>query len=328
MKMKYCLICLISQISCMQYLPKNGIINLPTNLDSGIIVLNSTDFPSNYCIYLFFRVSNGKMNSNIFYTLSDKIPISEEQIQYDNQLNYYKIENDNKTTIYIYQLNSLDKNKYYIIKYSGYSGKAINVACSLYNAKAKYIPRDRIINLSSNENYGYIYLKYDDFPDSNDIYIYFKISNGNMKTILQYQETNINPEYIISFSSPEEKECNYLNNNCENNNDYFFNFSKNNYKYLLIYYSLNYVGDITVSSSIQIKNISKNKILNLNTNYGYRYIYLNLEEFQSIDNIYILFKIYEGTMNSRIEYKYSYETPIYKEILSSFENKNFYEINK
>ena len=33
-------------------------------------------------------------------------------------------------------------------------------------------------------------------------------------------------------------------------------------------------------------------------------------------------------MNSRIEYKYSYETPIYKEILSSFENKNFYEINK
>ena len=88
------------------------------------------------------------------------------------------------------------------------------------------------------------------------------------------------------------------------------------------------MGDITVSSSIQIKNISRNKILNLNNNYVYEYIYLNLEEFQSIDNIYIHFQINEGTMNSHIEYKYSHGTPIYKEILSSFENKNFYEINK
>ena len=328
MKMKYYLICLISELLCIQYLPKDRIINLPSNSDSGVIFLNSTDFPHNYCIYLFFRVNNGKINSRLSYSISDKIPVSEEQFPYENQLDYYKIENDNKTTIYIYQLNSLDKNKYYIIKYSGFSGKSINVACSLYNVKAKYIPRDSIIKLSNTEKFGYIYLKFDDFSDSNDIYIYFKVSNGNMKTNIQYQETNVNPGYIISFSSPKEKESNYLNNNYEINSYYIYNFSKNNYKYLIIYYSLNYMSNITVSSSIQIQYLSRNKIFNLNTNYEYDYIYLNYKEFQSIDNIYVYFQIFEGTMNSCIEYQYSYETPVYKEMLSSFENKNCYEIDK
>ena len=328
MKIKYLFICLISELLCIQYLPKDGIIDLPINSDSGVIFLNSTDFPSNYCIYLFFRVNNSKINSSLSYTITDKIPISEEQFSYKEQLDYYKIEKDNKTTIYIYQLNPLDKSKYYLIKYSGFSGKGINVACSLYNSIAKYIPRDYNISLTSTEKYGYIYLKYEDFTDSNYIYIYFKVSKGNIKSNIQYLETNIDPGYIISFSSHKEIEYNTRNNYNEINNDYFFSFYKNNYKYLIIFYSLNYASNITVSSSIPIQHLSRNNPLNLNNNNGYGYIYLNYKEFQSLDSIYVNFQIYEGLMDSCIEYQYSYETPIYKEILPSFGYKNCYEINK
>jgi hypothetical protein len=45
MKMKFILICLISEILCIQYLPKEGIINLPTDSNNGSIYLNTTEFP-------------------------------------------------------------------------------------------------------------------------------------------------------------------------------------------------------------------------------------------------------------------------------------------
>ena len=53
--MKFIFICLISEILCIQYLPKEGIINLPTDSNNGSIFLNTTEFSDTPNIYLFLE---------------------------------------------------------------------------------------------------------------------------------------------------------------------------------------------------------------------------------------------------------------------------------
>ena len=44
MKTRFIFIFLISELFCIQYLPKEGIINLPTDSNNGSIYLNATEF--------------------------------------------------------------------------------------------------------------------------------------------------------------------------------------------------------------------------------------------------------------------------------------------
>ena len=258
--MKFIFICLISEILCIQYLPKEGIINLPTDSNNGSIYLNTTEFPYSSNIYLFFRIYNGFIDSYLSYTTTNSVPISDDEFTYDNTLNYIKAEQINEMVIYMYQFNPLASSKYYVIKYSGFSGSSLNVANSLFDAIAKHIPRRDLIELPSTELNSYIYLKYDDFQDSNDIYLYFRVSNGIMNPNIQYQETNIDPGYIVSFSTPKIKRYDSKNKI----NEFFYSFPKSDYKYLLVYYSLNSSSTIIqVSSSIQILHMSPNNKKNV-----------------------------------------------------------------
>ena len=319
MKMNFIFICLISELLCIQYLPKDGIINLPTDSNNGSIYLNSTDFPSTSSIYLFFRVSNGLMDSGLPYAITDSEPFSDDELSYDNTLNYINSEKDNETIIIIYKFDSLIPDKYYAIKYSGFTGNSINVACSLFNAIAKYIPIRDIIELPTTKLNSYIYLKYDDFNDSKDIYLRFQVSNGNLNPDIQYQETDVDPGYTVSFPTPKVKRYDYRNKIEE----FFFCFSKSNYKYLLIYYTLESLSIIRVSSSIQIQHVTPRNIINLNSKLDYGYIYLKFEDFQTADNIFLYFQTSFGEMNNYVEYVYSNDIPIYEELFTSLERKYF-----
>ena len=169
-------------------------------------------------------------------------------------------------------------------------------------------PKNNTINLNSKFNYGYIYLKYDDSPDSSDIYFYFRVSNGNMNPDIQYQETNVDPGYIVSFSTPKIKRYDTKNKIDE----FFYSFSKSDYKYLLVNYSLNSSNTIIqVSSSIQIQRMSPKNTINLNSKFNYGYIYLKYEDFKTANNIFLYFKTSYGELNNYIEYEYSNDIPIY-----------------
>ena len=171
---------------------------------------------------------------------------------------------------------------------------------------------------------SYIYLKYDDFQDSNDIYLYFRVSNGNMNPNIQYQETNVDPSYIVSFSTPKIKKYDSKNKIDE----FFFSFSKSHYKYLLVYYNLNSSSSIQVSSSIQIQHMSPKNTINLNSKFNYGYIYLKFEDFKTADNIFLYFQANYGSLNNYIEYEYSNDIPIYEEIFTSLDHKYFDDIEK
>ena len=324
MKMKFILICLISGIFCIQYLPKDGIINLPSDSNNGSIYLNSTDFPSTSNVYLFFRVSNGLMDSGLAYTITDSEPFSDDQLSYDNTLNYINSEKDNETIIIIYKFDQLISGKYYAIKYSGFSGNSINVACSLFNAIAKYIPIRDIIELPTTKMNSYIYLKYDDFNNSKDIYLRFQVSNGNLNPDIQYQETDVDPGYTVSFPTPKDKRYDYRNKIEE----FYFSFSKSDYKYLLIYYTLESLSIIRVSSSIQIQHVTPKNIINLNSKLDYGYIYLKFEDFKTADNLFLYFQTSLGSLNNYVEYDYSNDIPIYEELFTSLERKYFDDIEK
>jgi len=324
MKMKFILICFISGIFCIQYLPKDGIINLPSDSNNGSIYLNSTDFPSTSNVYLFFRVSNGLMDSGLAYTITDSEPFSDDQLSYDNTLNYINSEKDNETIIIIYKFDQLISGKYYTIKYSGFSGNNINVACSLFNAIAKYIPIRDIIKLPTTKMNSYIYLKYDDFNNSKDIYLRFQVSNGNLNPDIQYQETDVDPGYTVSFPTPKVKRYDYRNKIEE----FYFSFSKSDYKYLLIYYTLESLSIIRVSSSIQIQHVTTKNIINLNSKLDYGYIYLKFEDFKTADNLFLYFQTSLGSLNNYVEYVYSNDIPIYEELFTSLECKYFDDIEK
>ena len=310
MKMEFIFICLISGLLSLQYLPYEGMINLPANSDSGIIFLSYNYFNNKNNIYVFFRIKNGEMDSTIYYTETTQYPTSDEQFQGYNQKQYINRYKEDETTIYIFEFSPLNNGYYYLFKYSGFSGKALNVTSSYYYKVAKYVPKGKAIILSKTEMNGYIYLKYEDFPDSDDIYIYFEDPNGYMKSTIQYKETNIDPGYIISFSDPQKKEGNKV---------YFF--SKSNYKFLTIFYSLNKGIELSVSSSIKIKYLSGQKTLTLGSNSNYGYIYLKLSDFHTIDDLFIYFETYEGAMNPYIEYEYTQNSPEYEEQFTYLEKK-------
>ena len=61
-----------------------------------------TEFSDSQNIYLFFRTYNGFIDSSLSYTTTDSIPFSDDELTYDNTLNYIKAEQVNEMIIYIY----------------------------------------------------------------------------------------------------------------------------------------------------------------------------------------------------------------------------------
>ena len=318
----YIFIILISELFCMQYLPNEGIINLPVSSQSGYLYLRKADFPTNNYIYVFFRTFNGKMDSNISYINTDTYPISDGQFPNMYQKNYYKIDKSSDPIIYIYEIDPPSMSlSYTVIKYSGFSGKSITVGCSIIFEIAKYSTKGKIINLSNLSplfKYGYIYLKYADFPGSNDIYVYIQISEGYMLSTIQYQETNVDPGSVISFPSPKEKTYDYSD---LKGTFYFYDFSKSNYSYLIIACGLYSDSSVSVTSSIKSQYLLRGDTINLYSNYSSGYIYLKLKDFQTVDEIYIYFKTSYGEMNNYIEY-ITTDTPFYEELFNSLNKKD------
>ena len=56
-----------------------------------------------------------------------------------------------------------------------------------------YLPNERIINLTLDSDFGYIYLNKTDFSSNSNIYISFRIIKGSMDTKISYGLTNILP---------------------------------------------------------------------------------------------------------------------------------------
>ena len=152
---------LISESLCMYYLPKETIINLPTDSNNGYIYLKDTDWPNNYYTLVFFRVTNGKMDSFIKYGYTDIIPSSYNEIPYMIKKENYRIDTNNESITYIFQMDPFQdySNKYYIINYSGFSGTYLSAACTLTPKKARYLPKGKII-LPFISEYEFLYIKY------------------------------------------------------------------------------------------------------------------------------------------------------------------------
>ena len=308
---------LVSGAYCMLYLPNERIINLTLDSDFGYIYLNKTDFSSNSNIYISFRIIKGTMDNKIYFGLTNTHPISDDQIPNLNEQENYKIEEENNITTYSFEISQFSE-KYCIIKYSSFSGNSLSVGASSFKVTARYVQRGEI-NFPSTPEKGFIYLKYEDFPDFDDLYIYFKIKNGDINNILQYQETNIDPSFIVSFSSPKDKNSDIRNSLYQDYKAYAFSFSKTDYKYIIIYYSSLYGETITLSSSTKIKYLSKGDMLIFSYNYGF--VYLDLLDFKDDSDIYMLLDFYLGSMNNYIEYTYHDKEPIYEEEFNSFNNK-------
>ena len=318
------LICLISEILCISYLSKDAIISLPTNSDTGIIYLKRSEFKQYSNIYIKFRINKGKINTILSYEITNTNPVSGSQFSFPNEANCINNQKFNETTTYYtFGFNLVDSHEYYVIKYTGFSGNSIDAGCSYYADYGLNIPKGKDIYIPSSKINGSIYLKYEDFSDSNDIYAYFKIHNSSMNNKIQYQETNIDPSYILASAEAKELKCDNQNE-INNDTEYIFSFSNSKYKYLIIYYYLLGEDSLTVSSSIKIKYISKGNITNLNSNFDYGYIYLQFSDFaKTKDNIYLNFTIYGGIISSYIEYQYSNNTPIVEGNFTSLKHKKF-----
>ena len=316
----YSIFILISQSFSARYLPNESIINIRRSSGSEYLVLNKTDFPPNTNIFIYFRVIEGYMYSshidcgttNIYPKRNADIPELNETISCFNDGNY-AINN------YIFEIKPFSEN-YYIIERSGFTGQSLSMACTIYNEKAMYLPRGGNIILSPS-NRGYIYLNYEEFKDYNDFYMYFKVKTGNMSSIIQYKETDADPGFITSFSSAKEKKGIYRKSSLGEDNVYVFDFLEKNNKYLIIYYSSLNGSEITLSSSIKIKNLSNDGIIKESFNYGF--IYLKFSEFPTYD-IYLYFEVSDGLMNNYLEYAYLNREPIYEEELPSL-NKKFFD---
>ena len=329
MNVPFIFICLISEILCINYLTKDMIISLPTNSDTGIIFLKSSEFKPYSNIYIKFRINNGIINTVLSYERTDKNPISESQFSFADETNCVNVRKINETTTYYTFVFSLEKRfEYCVIKYSGFSGSSIDVGCSYYLDYGIYIPKGKDIYIPNSNSNGYIYLKYEDYSNSNDIYVDFKIHYKSMNKEIKYQETNIDPSYILASAESKELRCD-SQNEINNGNEYIFSFSNSKYKFLIINYFLISATSITVSSSIKIKYISKGNIINLNSNFDYGYIYLRFYDFERTeDNIYLNFEIYGGLIKSYIEYQYTNNTPIVEGNFTSLKLKKFDNIDE
>ena len=319
----YVHIIFISVALCMNNIQFEKIVNLPTDSDHGFFYLKKTDFPPTSNIFIHFRITQGKMDSTILYANTEERPTQAEPIlPYKKDM--YKMVINNETTTYIFEIHISTYN-YYIISYTGFSGSSLKVACSSNTDKATYLPKGKI-DIPNPSKFGFIYLKYEDFPSSDDFCVNFKISNGHMAYNIQYKETDIDPNFIIAFASARNKSREiYIN-------DYGYCFPKANYEYLIIYYSSLVGNSLTLSSSTRIKHIPRKTIKELATNIDQGFIYLNYGDFDIYENIYLFFKIPKGSMNKYIQYNKTDSLPFIEEenysfsdiTIDKYSNESFY----
>ena len=306
---------LLAQILSMQYLPKETILQLEPS-SSGYLYIKKEDFGYSE-VKVLFRTYNGKMDVNISYTETNDYPNSDDQF---NANDYKSIKSSSyseytEPKLFPFEFPQLTCN-YLVLKYSGFSGSYIKVACSKYKDLATYIPKMKKKDHSSNSRDIFIYFKYEDFFDSNDIYVLFEYKSNAMQSTIQYQNTNVDPSFIVSFSNLTNKtpDRNYPTRSPQ---QFYFNFPFNsNDKYLIIYYHLNYAVPITISSSNKISYTQITNTINQLSNYNYGYLYLTFSNFETIDNIYVYFQISKGNMNNYLQFSISNSFPEYEEDFS------------
>ena len=251
MRLIYFLLIVTSESLFFFFIPNDRIITLTDYSLRSMLVINKTDFLPNSTIYIYFKSNKGDMDEDIYYNALDILPSSYDDFPEPNETSYYDFEEDEEFTIYTFEMEPLSNN-YYIIDFYGVSLKSISVVCTNNKTRAKYLPKAEI-DIPSSANTGYIYLEYNDFPDTDDLYVYFKIRDGDMNSTIKYEETNVDPRLLIAFSSAVEKEGEVRNTSSEKDSAYVYNFLKTDYQYLIIYYSSLYGSSTKISSSTKIK---------------------------------------------------------------------------
>ena len=323
---------LISESLCMQYLPNDNTLNMPNNLDYGYFYLKNTDWPTDEeYLFLYLIVINGIIDTTIQFGVTNTYPSSDANIPAIMKRGpYYKKEVKGQATNYIFMLDSFKytNNKYYVIKYSGFLGNYLFIACTTRSDnKAIYLPKGKMF-LPFSSKYFKLYLTYSNFNDNENFVLYFEIENGSMESKIQYKETNVDPNLVTLFTLPKTKESENVNYAHRPNTTYEYIFPKEDKKYLIISLVLRTVSNITITSSIASKYLKIKDTLNLSPNYTFGLIYLNYSDYRSVDNIYIYFQL-SGEMNDRVGYFISSSSKIiYEEIMDSLNFIKYDEFEK
>ena len=283
------------------------------------------DFQTANNIFLYFQTSFGELNNYIEYEYSNDIPIYEELFTSLERKYFDDIEESSEPNVYSLELPSDNINiKYIVIKYSGFSGNSMSVSSSI---GIRYLSKDNKIDITSSKHqYGYIYLDYNDFENSEDekyIYLLFKISNGYMSDNINYINTNTSPIYEGQFSF--ENKQNYEKKNIFNNICRFiYKLEKNlKFKYMAIYYSGCSGNSISIfSSSINpiASLVSIDKTISLSSSSRSGIVYISYSDFSDKDDIYIYFKI-NGKIDSKINYINSNIDPSFGDDYSEMNSK-------
>ena len=177
---------LISESLCMQYLPNDNTLNMPNNLGYGYFYLNNTDWPTDVeYLYLYLIVINGIIDTTIQYGVTNTYPSSDNNIPaIMNSRSCYHKEAKGQATNYIFMLDSFKyiTNKYYVIKYSGFLGNYLFIACTTRAFdRAIYLSKGKMF-LPFSSKYIKLYLTYSNFNDGENFVLYFEIENGSMES--------------------------------------------------------------------------------------------------------------------------------------------------
>ena len=313
----YVLIILLTKVLSMQYLPKETILQLDTS-SSGYLYLKKEDFGLSE-VNILFRTYKSKMDLNISYIETNENPNSDDQFNDYKSKNCISHDTRIEPYLYIFEFSQINRD-YLVLKYSGFSGSSITVACSKYKELGTYIPKRKEYPHTSNSLDIFIFFKYEDFFNSNDIYVIFEFNGNAMKRTIEYQNTNVDPSLIISYSNLTIKSPD-RDYSTKSPQQYYFTFPYSNYKYLIIYYHLNMGVKVTISSSNKISYTQITNTINNLSKFNYGYLYLAFKDFETYDDIYIYFQISEGNINNYIQYDDSNSLPEYEEDLSSMQKK-------
>ena len=313
----------------IQRLSKKTTLKLDTIYNSGYLFLKISDFNTPDDIYIYFTITHGEMNKYYEYKITDIFPNYEEYFPSLEKKDYDNIEHHpNGKEIYIFTFKKDNYNyhhyPYLVIKYSGFSGKDIEISSS---TTIKYLPKNAKINITDfGEGFGYIFLNYSDFSrqdNTNKIYLYFTMKEGYVGEEIYYENSNTYPIYEDQFSSLTSKKCDIDEITVDYKKYIHVIDISSSYNYLIIRYSSNRWSSLSIfDSSIDLmakKILLDSKLTLSSSKTGFiflRYYDLNVE-----NDFFIYFEV-SGRMDSNISYIDVNNDPSYGDYYTSFKSKN------
>ena len=186
-------------------------------------------------IYLFFNISSGMMNSELYYLNTNNNPKEYNQSSLTNSQIYYRSDINEYPKYYNFKFPKCTLT-YLLFKYSGFNGNNLTISCSTSDIIKNipiYLAKDKILRVNSSKSH-YMYVNYSDFSLDDNIYVSISYLYGLIS--LYYENTNDNPRILTKFTSFKSKDYDKIGKNNEYEiTSYKFNREIKN-KYLIIYY--------------------------------------------------------------------------------------------